>query len=274
MRDIKVDHVKIQYDEHKIFDDLQLSIPLGKVTIFLGPNGCGKSTLLKAIARLLKPTAGGIYIDQEDVHKIPTKVLAKQLGILPQSPITPEGITVFDLVKQGRFPHHSLFSAWTKEDTEIVENALHLANVWDLKDRNVDSLSGGQRQRVWVAMCLAQNTDIILLDEVTTYLDMTHQIEVLDLVYKLNQEQQKTFILVLHDINMAVRYAEHLIVLKGGEVYAEGAPEDIMTKQLLSDVFEMDCEVIANPLDATPLIIPTVVGRRSIGKKISPSILV
>jgi len=250
------------YGETTIFKELDVSIPKGKITVFIGSNGCGKSTLLRSLARLLPPREGSIVLDGDLLHKLPTKEIAKRLAILPQGPIAPEGLTVLQLVKQGRYPYQSWLQQWSQEDERMVRDALEMTNMAEFAERTVDSLSGGQRQRAWIAMTLAQGTPSILLDEPTTYLDMTHQIEILDLLYDLNANEGRTIVMVLHDINLACRYAHHLVVVKNGEVYAEGAPENVIDSYMLQDVFDLPCEVIADPIFGTPMCIPHGKGRK------------
>ncbi|MGE7988653.1 ABC transporter ATP-binding protein [Lysinibacillus fusiformis] len=251
----------LSYGDSNIIEDLNLSIPLNEITVLIGANGCGKSTLLRSIARLLKPKRGSVLLDGEDIFKLSTKQVAKNLSILPQSPVAPEGLTVLQLVKQGRFPYQSWRQQWTEKDEEIVLNALKATGTEQLQDRPVDELSGGQRQRAWIAMTLAQDTDIILLDEPTTYLDLTHQIEVLDLLFELNQLQKRTIIMVLHDINLACRYADHIITVRDRGVYRQGKPEEIMTTELVSHVFDLECQMTSDPIFGTPLCIPYGKGR-------------
>ncbi|WP_163579434.1 ABC transporter ATP-binding protein [Gracilibacillus saliphilus] len=249
------------YGDEIIIDELDITIPKGEITVFIGGNGCGKSTLLRSLARLLKPKQGDVVLNGEDIAKVPTKEVAKQLAILPQSPISPEGLTVEDLVKQGRHPYKTMFKRWSEEDEKAVVEALDATNMTDLKDRSVDSLSGGQRQRAWIAMTLAQGTDTILLDEPTTYLDMTHQIEILDLLFELNERRKSTIVMVLHDLNLACRYAHHIVAIKDKQVYAQGKPEEIVNCSLVHDVFQMKADVMYDPMFGTPMCIPHGRGR-------------
>ncbi|UOQ85352.1 ABC transporter ATP-binding protein [Gracilibacillus salinarum] len=259
------------YGEEIIIDDLDITIPKGEITVFIGGNGCGKSTLLRSLARLLKPKQGDVVLNGEDIAKIPTKEVAKQMAILPQSPISPEGLTVEDLVKQGRHPYKTMFKRWSEEDETAVNEALESTNMLDLKDRAVDSLSGGQRQRAWIAMTLAQGTDTILLDEPTTYLDMTHQIEILDLLFELNERRQSTIVMVLHDLNLACRYAHHIVAIKDKNVYAQGKPEEIINCGLVHDVFQMKADVMYDPMFGTPMCIPHGRGRCLIKEAVAES---
>ncbi|WP_026688419.1 ABC transporter ATP-binding protein [Alteribacter aurantiacus] len=253
--------LSVGYDHNLLFEKLNVSIPKGEISVFVGSNGCGKSTLLRSLARLLKPAEGSVLLEGKNLQKMSSRNLAKELGILPQSPTSPEGLTVHDLVKQGRYPHHSWLSRWTEEDTKKVDDAMRATRVDSLKERPVDELSGGQRQRAWIAMTLAQDTEIILLDEPTTYLDMTHQIDVLDLLYDLNEKHNRTIVMVLHDINLACRYAHNIIAIKDGDVFAQGKPEEIVSCELIRTVFDMDCQVTKDPLFGTPHCIPYGKGR-------------
>jgi iron complex transport system ATP-binding protein len=234
---------------------VDVPLPPGQITAIVGANACGKSTLLRTFARLLKPTAGTILLDGAEITSLPTREVAKRLGFLPQSPVPPEGLTVEDLVHRGRFPHQKLGRRTTEEDRAKVDWALHATGVEDLRERPLDQLSGGQRQRAWIAMALAQDTPILLLDEPTTYLDLAHQLEVLDLLVDLN-EQGRTIGIVLHDLNHACRYAHHLVALKHGEVYAAGAPGDIVDEVLVKQVFGLDSRVIPDPVTGTPMCVP------------------
>ncbi len=249
-------HLKLGYDNKIIADDLSVAIPDGAFTVIVGPNACGKSTLLRALCRLLKPSAGEVMLDGKNISSFATKALARELGLLPQTSIAPDSITVADLVSRGRYPHQSLLKQWTQADKQAVEAAMAATNVSQLADRSVDELSGGQRQRVWVAMALAQQTPLLLLDEPTTYLDIAHQIELLDLFRQLNRERRQTMIAVLHDLNHACRYADHIIAMRDGKIVAEGKPAEIITAELVERVFGMPCMIIDDPLSHTPLVIP------------------
>lgn len=250
----------LSYENTCIINGMSLTIPDGQITVLVGPNGCGKSTLLRGLSRLLKPRNGSVTLNGNDIWKLPTKELAKQLGILPQGPVAPEGLTVHELVAQGRYPHQSWLQQWSAEDERITLDALEITGITEFADRPVDTLSGGQRQRAWIAMTLAQDSDLILLDEPTTFLDLAYQIEVLDLLHELNVERGKTIVMVLHDLNHACRYADYLIAVRKGEVVAQGAPETVVTEQLVQSVFSIDCRVIPDPVTDTPLVVP--VGRR------------
>lgn len=261
MEALKTQELSLFYGDDLIIDDLNLSIPKGKITVLIGSNGCGKSTLLRSLARILKPKTGAVILNGKNIFKYPTKEVAKQLAILPQGPVAPEGLTVFQLVKQGRYPHQHWLKQWTEEDERMVHRALALTNMEKLADRAVDSLSGGQRQRAWIAMTLAQGTDTILLDEPTTYLDMSHQIEILDLLYDLNEREQRTIVMVLHDLNLACRYAHHIVALADHKIYDQGSPEDIIDAELIRHVFGMECQVTTCPLFGIPMCIPFGKGR-------------
>jgi len=251
-----VERASLSYGDRSIVTDLSLALPEGGVTVIVGANACGKSTLLRAMARLLRPTGGRVLLDGRDVHTIPTRQLARRLGLMPQSPIAPEGIVVADLVARGRHPHQGPFGRWTTADEAAVAAALEATGVSDLADRPVDELSGGQRQRVWIAMALAQETSVLLLDEPTTYLDLAHQIEVLDLLARLNAERGTTVAMVLHDLNLAARYADHLVALRAGRVVAAGTPADVVTEDIVEEVFGLPCMVVADPVTGTPLVVP------------------
>lgn len=246
----------LAYEGNIIIEGLDLAIPHGKITTLVGPNGCGKSTLLRGLARLLKPKGGTVYLEGDAIAHLPTKALAKRLGILPQSPSAPEGLTVRELVAQGRYPHQNWLQQWSKQDELKVEEAIATTHLLDFANRPIDTLSGGQRQRAWIAMALAQDTETLLLDEPTTYLDLAHQIEVLDLLADLNRTRGKTIIMVLHDLNLACRYADHLIALRQGKVYAQGTPAEIMTETLVRQVFNLESKIMPDPIAGTPLCIP------------------
>ncbi len=259
--------VRLGYGDREIVSGLDVSVPPGRITVIVGPNACGKSTLLRAMARLLPPTGGSVLLDGRSIQEMPTKEVAAVLGILPQSPSAPEGITVSDLVGRGRYPHQGWFRRWTAEDDEAVARALLSTDVLELADRPVDELSGGQRQRVWIAMALSQRTDILLLDEPTTFLDVSHQLDVLDLLTDLNRERGVTMVAVLHDLNLACRYADHMIAMKGGRILAEGRPRDIVTEELVGEAFGMRCTVLDDPASATPMVVP--LGRHHVGETVA-----
>ena len=245
------------YGGRPVFNKVSLSLPKGKVSVIIGGNGCGKSTLLKTLARLLDPVGGSVVLDGRDVHRMPTKELARTLGLLPQSPLVPEGIRVSDLVARGRYPHRSLLQPLQREDLRIVAESLDMVGIASLADRVVDELSGGQRQRVWIAMALAQQTDILLLDEPTTYLDVAYQLDILDTLRRINRERGVTIAMVLHDINMAARYADHVYALADGTIVAEGAPHEVVTPSVLAKVFGLECAIIEDPVSHTPPMVPT-----------------
>ncbi|AHJ74802.1 ABC transporter ATP-binding protein [Kosakonia sacchari] len=248
--------LSVSYQQRQVINALDLTLPGAKVSVLIGSNGCGKSTLLKAMARLLTPQSGSVILDGQDIHTSNTAEIARKLAILPQTPVAPEGITVRQLVSLGRFPYQNWLRQWSQEDEQQVNAALRLTGTDALQHRPVDALSGGQRQRVWIAMTLAQATDTLLLDEPTTYLDLAHQIEILELLRQLNRQQGKTIVMVLHDLNLACRYADHLVAVHDGRVYAEGAPQQIMTETLVNDVFNLRCRIIDDPFFHTPLCIP------------------
>jgi len=247
------------YGEKKILKDLDLAIPSGQITAVVGANACGKSTLLKALSRLIVPQRGDVILDGRAIHRLATKELARRLGLLPQSPIAPEGITVMDLVSRGRHPHHGLFASWTKDDDCAVAEALVATQTFDLAERPVDELSGGQRQRVWIAMALAQQTEVLLLDEPTTFLDVSHQIDVLDLLTDLNQTRGTTIVMVLHDLNLAARYADHLVAMLEGRPFMAGSPQDVLTQDLVRKVFGLESQILLDPISGRPMMLP--VGR-------------
>ncbi|GAA1495556.1 ABC transporter ATP-binding protein [Paeniglutamicibacter kerguelensis] len=248
--------ITLGYDERVISRDLSIEIPEGAFTVIVGPNACGKSTLLRALSRLLKPKLGSILLDGRTIHSYKAKEVARKLGLLPQTSTAPDGISVADLVARGRYPHQSLIRQWSKHDEAAVVDAMAATNVTSLSGRQVDELSGGQRQRVWVAMALAQQTPTLLLDEPTTYLDIAHQIELMELFSRLNRENNQTMVAVLHDLNHACRYATHLIAMKDGNVVAAGNPSEIVTAELVEEVFGLPCMIIPDPVSHTPLVIP------------------
>ncbi|MFE3555815.1 ABC transporter ATP-binding protein [Streptomyces sp. NPDC059193] len=247
--------VTVGYGGKSVIDDLHVSIPPGVITTIIGSNGCGKSTLLRTLSRLLKPTSGSVVLDGEDIATLKTRDVAKKLGLLPQAPVAPDGLTVADLVARGRHPHQSWLRQWSSDDAGVVERALAMTGVSDLADRPVDALSGGQRQRVWISMTLAQGTDLLLLDEPTTYLDLAHAIDVLDLVDDLH-ESGCTVVMVLHDLNLATRYSDNLIVMRAGSILAQGHPRDVITAELLHEAFGLRAKVIEDPVGDRPLIVP------------------
>nr|WP_202484704.1 ABC transporter ATP-binding protein [Streptomyces sp. SID8359] len=250
------EHLTLGYGDRTVVSSLDLVVPPGAVTVIVGANACGKSTLLRSMSRLLAPREGRVVLDGKEVHRLPAKELARTLGLLPQSPVAPEGITVSDLVGRGRHPHQSMFSRWNEKDDAAVASALEATATEPLADRAVDELSGGQRQRVWIAMALAQQTDLLLLDEPTTFLDASHQIEVLDLLTDLNQERGTTIVMVLHDLNLAARYADHLIALADGKLHSFGPPAEVLTEETVRAVFGLESRVIEDPVSGRPLMLP------------------
>ncbi len=260
MKGLSTKGLSLAYDGVPIIRDLNLAIPSGQISALVGANGCGKSTLLRGLSRLLKPYGGTVYLDGQSIFNLSTKEVAQQLGILPQSPVAPEGLTVRDLVGQGRYPYQNWLQQWSEKDEKIVQQALEITNLLDLSDRALDTLSGGQRQRAWIAMALAQDTDILLLDEPTTFLDLAHQIEVLDLLYDLNQHQGRTVVMVLHDLNQACRYADYLVAVKQGRIFTAGEPKQVMTEDMVKEVFGLDCRVVCDPVVGTPMCVP--IGRK------------
>jgi iron complex transport system ATP-binding protein len=248
--------LKLGYGDRIIVDGLDLGIETGTVTTIIGPNGCGKSTLLRALGRLLKPSGGEVLLDGKRIDRMPSKEVARILGVLPQAPTAPEGLTVADLVARGRHPHQTWYRQWSSDDESAVSEALSMTGLLDLSDRPLDELSGGQRQRAWISMALAQGTDLLLLDEPTTFLDLAHQIEVLELVRRLHGELGRTVVMVLHDLNLAARYADRLVAMRDGKVIASGTPAEVLTEGLLAEVFDLDAKVIEDPVAGTPLVIP------------------
>jgi iron complex transport system ATP-binding protein len=253
---LRADHLSIGYDDTAIIADLSVDVLDGRVTAIVGPNACGKSTLLRGLARLLKPSSGQVILDGHDIGSLRTKEVARRLGLLPQTSIAPEGISVADLVSRGRFPHQKVLRQWSRDDDAAVADAMWCTGVTELAGRLVDELSGGQRQRVWVAMVLAQQTPLVLLDEPTTYLDIAHQVELLDLFATLNREQNRTVVAVLHDLNHACRYADHIIAMKAGSIVAQGNPNAVITEDLVDAVYGLKCQIIADPQTGTPLVVP------------------
>jgi ABC-type cobalamin/Fe3+-siderophores transport system ATPase subunit len=252
---LHADGVTIGYDRRVISEGLDVRVPDHSFTVIVGPNACGKSTLLRGLARLLKPSAGAVTLDGRSIAQLPSKALAREVGLLPQTSLAPDGIVVADLVSRGRYPHQKLIKQWSADDARAVADALAATNTTELSTRLVDELSGGQRQRVWVAMALAQETPILLLDEPTTFLDIAHQIELLELFRRLHHEG-RTLVAVLHDLNHAARYATHIIAMKDGRVVAEGPPREIVTAELVEEVFGLECLVIEDPVAGSPLVVP------------------
>ncbi|MDQ3608871.1 MAG: ABC transporter ATP-binding protein [Actinomycetota bacterium] len=265
MTDLRAQALCLAYEDRLVIGDLDLEIGEGRITAIVGANACGKSTLLRGLARLLKPRAGAVLLDGQEIARLPTREVAKRLGLLPQAPVAPEGLTVEDLVARGRYPHQSFLRQWSREDQAQVEWALQATASTPLRRRALDELSGGQRQRAWIAMALAQNTGVLLLDEPTTYLDLAHQVEVLDLLDELNEHEGRTIVLVLHDLNQACRYAHHVVAMRDGEVHAQGTPEEVVDAAMVEAVFATRAEVVPDPVTGAPLCVP--LGRRGRGRR-------
>ena len=253
---LSADKLHLGYRDRKIVHDLSVTIPPHKFTVVVGANACGKSTLLRGLARLLAPSEGTVLLDGKSIHQMPTRDVAQKMGLLPQTPVAPQSILVADLVGRGRYPHQGWFRRWTRDDDRIVGEALTLTGVGDLGGRALDELSGGQRQRVWIAMALAQETGLLLLDEPTTFLDIAHQVEVLDLLTDLTRHQGRTIVAVLHDLNLACRYADNLVAMKDGRIVAEGAPRDVVTPDLVDRVFGLTARIVTDPVSDTPMVVP------------------
>ncbi len=253
---LTVDGVTLGYADRTVVEGFDLAVPPGRITCIVGANACGKSTLLRSMARLLTPRAGRVLLDGKDLHRMPTKEVARVLGLLPQTPVAPEGIAVADLVSRGRHPHQRMIARWSAADDAAVVEALELTDTAELADRPVDELSGGQRQRVWIAMALAQQTDLLLLDEPTTFLDVAHQVEVLDLLTDLNRDRGTTVVMVLHDLNLAARYADHLIAVREGRLHAAGDPHEVLTADTVREVFGMESQVVVDPVSDKPMVLP------------------
>lgn len=259
------ENLTLAYEQRVVAQRLGVSIPPDSFTVIVGPNACGKSTLLRALAGLLRPTTGAVYLDGQVIARHPAKQVARRLGLLPQTAVVPDGITVVDLVARGRYPHQRLLRQWSAADEAAVNAAMAATRVTELADRLVDELSGGQRQRVWLAMVLAQQTNLLLLDEPTTFLDIAHQVEILDLCADLHEHGGRTLVAVLHDLNQAARYATHLIVMRDGAIVAEGEPARILTADLVTKVFGLECQIIPDPQTGTPMVVPAA--RRRSGRK-------
>ena len=256
MTQLLVREADLGYQDKTICTGVSLEIPDNKFTVIVGPNACGKSTLLKSLSRLISPSSGAVHLDGRALHELPTKLVARTIGLLPQGPEAPDGIRVIDLVSRGRYPHQKLFTPWSPDDERAVAKAMDATGVRELSGRLVDELSGGQLQRVWMAVALAQETPILLLDEPTTFLDVSFQIELLELCRSLNRNQGHTLVAVLHDLNQAARYADHIVAMKDGEVVASGPPAEVITEKLASDVFGINARVIPDPESGSPLIVP------------------
>lgn len=255
MNCIKTKDLNISYGNLDIVKDLNLEIPKGKITTIIGANGCGKSTILKTIARILQPKSGDIFINDKNIKDQSSKELAKTMAVLPQSPQAPSGLTVEELISYGRFPHQKGFGKMKKEDKDIVSWALEATGISEFRDRKIEALSGGQRQRAWIAMALAQQTDILVLDEPTTYLDLAHQLEVLNLLEELNKKQRTTIVMVIHELNNAARFADHMIGVKKGKIACQGSAYEVMTKENLKELFNIDAEIVSDPRTNKPVCI-------------------
>ncbi|MGH2599971.1 MAG: ABC transporter ATP-binding protein, partial [Dehalococcoidia bacterium] len=260
-RGIDVRQLRAGYGRAVILPDLSVTLPAGAVTAIVGPNACGKSTLLRTIGRLIKPSSGGITLDGQSVHRGSRRALARRMAMLTQGPVPPAGFLVEDLVSAGRFPHQSLFRQWTTADEAAIEAAIIRCGLGELRYRELETLSGGQGQRAWIAMALAQDTPVLLLDEPTTFLDLAHQIELLDLVRELNQQEGRSVVMILHDLNLAARYAHTLVAMKDGHVVAAGAPDEVLTEALLRDVFEIEASIMRDPQTGDPLVLPNGTSR-------------
>ncbi len=257
---LRAEAVRLAYGDRMVVDGLDLDVFGGTITAVIGPNGCGKSTLLRALGRLMKTRGGHVLLDGERIDRMSTRQVATVLGVLPQAPVAPEGLSVADLVARGRHPHQAWYRQWSSDDEAAVAEALRWTGMSDLADRPVDELSGGQRQRAWISMALAQGTDLLLLDEPTTFLDLAHQVDVLDLVERLHAETGRTVVMVLHDLNLAARYAQRLVAMKDGAIAAQGDPADVLTEDLLAEVFGLEARVVTDPVAGTPMVVP--IGRR------------
>ncbi|MBC9956557.1 ABC transporter ATP-binding protein [Yimella sp. cx-51] len=256
MTSLRAERLGLSYDKHRVVEELDLELPTGKVTAIVGANGCGKSTLLRGLSRVLAPTEGRVLLGGDDLHRMPPKQVARHIALLPQHPVAPSGMSVAELIGMGRHPHQSAFRPRTREDDRIVAEAMEATDTVALAERPVEELSGGQRQRVWIAMVVAQHTDILLLDEPTSFLDLAHAVDVLDLVTDLNRERGTTVAMVLHDLNLAARYADHLVAMKGGAVLAEGSPAKVITTASVKEIFGMTATVLPDPVTGTPLVVP------------------
>ncbi len=253
---LRADAVRLAYGDKVVVDGLDLDLLGGTITAVIGPNGCGKSTLLRALGRLMPTKSGHVYLDGKRIDRTSSREVARILGVLPQAPVAPEGLTVADLVARGRHPHQAWYRQWSSSDQDVVAQALAWTGMADLAERPVDELSGGQRQRAWISMALAQGTDLLLLDEPTTFLDLAHQVDVLDLIERLHVETGRTVLMVLHDLNLAARYAQRLVAMKDGAIVASGPPAEVLTEAMLAEVFDLDARVITDPVAGTPLVVP------------------
>ncbi|GAA0401512.1 ABC transporter ATP-binding protein [Paenibacillus motobuensis] len=263
---LKTSHLDIAYEDRLIVQDLNISIPAGEITALVGANGSGKSTILKTMARILQPKSGTVLLDGKSIHKQSTREVAKQLAILPQNPTAPEGLTVRELVSYGRFPHQKGFGGLKAEDRRVIDWALEATKMSEFSDRGLEQLSGGQRQRAWIAMALAQETDILFLDEPTTFLDMAHQLEVMQLLEQLNHDLGRTIIMVVHDLNHAARYSQYMIAIKQGQAISSGTPEEVVTTGVLREVFGIEADIVTDPRSGVPLCLPYELYRAAEGK--------
>lgn len=252
---LRAEKIELRYADRTIVDELSLEIPDGGFTVVVGPNGCGKSTLLRALGRMLTPRSGRVVLDGNDIRSYRTKEVARRIALLPQSPLSPGAISVADLVSRGRYPYQSMLRQWSPEDEHVVSEALNEVGMRYAADQLVDELSGGQRQRVWIAMTLAQRTPVLLLDEPTTFLDIAHQIEVLDLCSQLHQSG-RTLVAVLHNLNLAARYATHVVAMRSGKIVMQGSASDVFTPELLREVFDLEALVLEDPETGRPLVVP------------------
>ena len=252
---IKTNNLKLCYDEKIILDDINIEIEKGKITALIGPNGCGKSTLIKSISKILTPKSGEVLMGDKNLLKMPPKELAKELAMLPQSSSAPEDLTIYDLVKHGRYPYHNLLSFWSKKDEEIVMESIRKMGLIEEKDRTLENLSGGQRQRAWIALSLCQDTEVILLDEPTNHLDIKYQLEILNILKELNRKENRTIVMVIHDINHALRYADNIIALKDGNIFAQGSKDKIINEDLIKNVFDIKCRIIDSPIDNSKMCV-------------------
>jgi iron complex transport system ATP-binding protein len=257
---LRAEDVVAGYGNRDVLHGITLDVPAGQVTTVIGPNGCGKSTLLRTLAGLLRPRHGRVLLHGTSLASVKPRQVARTMAVLPQSPVAPEGMTVGDLVARGRQPYQPWYRQWSAEDEQIVSDAMTSTGVDDLAERSLDELSGGQRQRAWIAMTLAQGTDLLLLDEPTTHLDLAHAVEVMDLVVRLRRDTGRTVVVVLHDLNLAARYSDHLVVMDGGHVVAEGQPADVVEPALLAKVFGLSAHVFPDPFDRLPTVVPTLHG--------------
>jgi iron complex transport system ATP-binding protein len=262
--ELRAEELTLGYTDADVISDLDVVVPDGRITMIVGANACGKSTLLRGLARLLRPRGGAVILDGKSVQDLKSTEVAKVLGLLPQEPVAPDGITVGDLVGRGRYPHQGWFRRWSQADDDAVAGALEATGTAELVDRSIAELSGGQRQSVWIAMALAQDTDLLLLDEPTTHLDINHQVELLDLLTDLNRTSGKTIVVVLHDLNLACRYADHIIAMKSGAILIEGHPREVITAAVVAEVYGLSCEVMPDPVSNTPMVVPR--GRHHTGR--------